>query len=200
MYHKRLHQKGFTIIEILIVLVVIGIVSATAFSFFNNAFNEYLSLQQDSIRFGDLAMQSQRVTNVLRGLLDITSASNDELTVYAYFAPNDTYVSLVKYYKNQHKTSLLADVTPMTANPPDGTPIFTDTKTYTIIHDFHESASVKTFEFLDSASNTLDLPINDLHSIKGIKINLSVPTISPVASGDSLISSQVALRNRKTNL
>jgi prepilin-type N-terminal cleavage/methylation domain-containing protein len=199
-YHKLKNQKGFTIIEIIVVLVVVGIVGLAAFGFFNNAFSEYLSLQQDSVRFGDLAMQSQRITNVLRGLMDITQADNDELTIYAYFAPNDTYTSLVRYYKNTAKTELLADVTPMTANPPDGTPITASKKTYTIIGDFYETPSVKTFEYLDSAGDTIALPITDLHTVKGVKINLAVPTKSPLVNGSSIISSQVALRNRKTNL
>jgi prepilin-type N-terminal cleavage/methylation domain-containing protein len=201
-YPKPLQSKqdGFSLLELLVVLTVVGIVVATSLGFFTNSINQYLNLQREGMEFGDMALQSQRVTNVLRGLTDITEATSDSLTVYAYFSPNDTYVSLIHYYKNTDKTALSADVTPMTANPPIGTPVTSQLKTYVIIENFFNDTSLKTFEYLDSASSSLNLPITDLHTIKGIRVTLSVPTYAPIANKSTSISSQVSLRNRKTNL
>ncbi len=186
--------------ELLIVIIVTSIVSTAAFTFFNNSIKQYFNLQQDSMQFGDMSMQSQRVSNVLRGLTDINIANSNDLTIYAYFSPNDTFVSLVRYYKNASNTALLADVTRMTADPPIGTPITSSLKTYTIIESFFNVSGLNTFEYLDSGGNNLTMPISDLHTIKGIKVNLAVPSTGPIANSKTVITSQVSLRNRKTNL
>jgi hypothetical protein len=184
----------------LIVIIVTTIVAMGAFTFFNNSIKQYFNLQQDGMYFGDMAMQSQRVSNVLRGLTDITTANADDLTVYAYFSPNDQYVSLVKYYKNAANNVLLADVTDMTADPPLGTSITSSLKIYTVIENFYSVSGLSLFEYLDSGGNNIPLPISDLHSIKGIRVNLAVPSQGPIANSKTIITSQVSLRNRKTNL
>jgi hypothetical protein len=88
----------------------------------------------------------------------------------------------------------------MTANPPGGTLITAQTHTVTIIENFYSSPSVNTFEYLDAGGATLTTPIADLHTIKGMRINLAVPITLPSQSGNDTITSQVSLRNRKTNL
>jgi hypothetical protein len=145
-------------------------------------------------------MQSQRIGKVLRGLTDVTQATNTEITVYAYFSPNDAYVSLIHYYKNAAGTKMFADVTPMSADPPNGTLLTAQEKTFTIIDNFYSSASINTFEYLDTSGNTLSLPIADLHTIKAIRISLAVPVTLPSQSGNDTFTIQVSLRNRKTNL
>jgi prepilin-type N-terminal cleavage/methylation domain-containing protein len=202
LFYKKLNasNSGFSLLELLVVITLIGIVGTTAYTLFNTSFRQYLDLQKDSMQFGDVALQSQRITNILRGLTDITEATNDSLTAYGYFSPNDTYVSLIKYYKNTENNKLFADVTPMTANPPIGSPITNQVRTYTIIDPFFNDDAVKTFEYLDSSTAVLAMPVNDLHTIKGIKVALAVPSYGPTANGSSTIISQVSLRNRKTNL
>lgn len=193
-------EAGFSLIELLIVMFVISILTTTFVTFSNTSLSQYLSLHRDSLAFGDLATQSQRVANVVRGLTDITQAQDNELTMYAYFAPDDTYVSLVHYYLNPAHTKLLADVTQMTANPPIGTPISASLKTFTIIDSFYLASGLKTFTYYDSGNTLLTPTIADMHIIKTVKITLAVPSISPVATSDTTLSVQVALRNRKTNL
>lgn len=190
-------QRGFTLIEVIVAMVLMGIMSATAFLFFNNTFSQYFALQKDGSNFTDLAAQSQRIANVLRGLTDIVSETSNDLVVYAYFSPSDTYTSQIHYYENANGTMLLADVTRMTANPPIGTLITTSTKTYTIISNFYQAPSVNLFTYLGSSGNVLSMPIADEHAIKGIQVNLAAPTST--ASSQS-VQLQVSLRNRKTNL
>lgn len=199
MLHPRTDLKGFTIPELVVVIVLIGIVGTAFFTFTNTSINQYLSLQQEGYVFNDLATQSQRVAKVLRGLTDITAATQNEISVYAYFSPQDTYVSLIRYYKNLSGTILYADVTPMTQNPPNGTLKTAELKTYTIMDNFYSAPGVNLFEYLDSAGAVIPQPIADLHTIKGIRVNLAVPTKTPSISNDAMTLS-VSLRNRKTNL
>lgn len=198
--HLKTKSDGFTIVELMVVILITGIISTAFYTFFNTFLNRYLTLQQDSLAFSDITYQSQRVAQVVRGLTDITQASSSELTMYAYFYPKDTYVSLVHYYKNTGGTALLVDITSMTANPPIGTPITNSMRTYTIIPDFKTVSGVNLFDYLDSAGGALPSPVADLHTIKGVKINLSVSAKADSSSGNTSISLQVSLRNRKTNL
>lgn len=197
---SRLKQAGFTIVEMTVVIFLAGLLSLTAFTAFNTLINQYFGLQQDGSEFTDLAAQSQRIGNVLRGLTDIVSESDSDLTVYAYFSPDDTYVSLVHYYLNADSTTLYADVTPMTANPPIGSPITADKTTHTIIPDYHTLNGVTLFQYLDSSGSVITLPVSDERSIDGIRVNLAVPADHPTPNGNQEISLQVSLRNRKTNL
>jgi len=199
---KLIHnaQKGFTLIELMIGMIIIGVLTTSFVTFFNTSINQYLSLHRDSMSFGDLATQSQRIGNVLRGLTDITQAQDNEATVYAYFAPNDTYVSLIRYYLTDGNTKLKADVTRMTANPPIGVPIASSMKTVTIIDGFYLASNLDTFVYMDGGGTVLTPPISDLHTIKSIKVSLAVPSKAPVATSNTTMTVTVALRNRKTNL
>jgi len=197
---RKLSSDGFTIVELSMVMILIAIISTATYTFINTSTSQYLALQQDGIVFGDLAFQSQRIAQVVRGLTDISQASADEITMYAYFYPKDTYASLIRYYTDSTKTTLYADVTTMTANPPIGTPIASTKKTYTIISPFYAPTGISTFTYLDSFGATLAMPITDLHTIKEIKITLAVPVKAPVVKGNDSISLLVSLRNRKTNL
>lgn len=193
-------ENGFTIVELVIVLVLIGIVTTALYSFFNNSTAQYFGLQTDSTAFTDLASQSQRLANVLRGLTDVVTPNSNDITVYAYFSPNNTYVSLIRYYLGNSNKILYADVTPMTANPPIGTPITTNKRTFVVIDNFSQISGVNLFNYLDSAGNILAMPITDEHLIKGIQINLSVPSPAPSPTAKQSMSLNVSLRNRKTNL
>jgi prepilin-type N-terminal cleavage/methylation domain-containing protein len=193
-------QAGFTIVEMTVVMAVGLIVALTTYTIFNTLLNQYFGLQEDGTEFTDLATQSQRMATVIRGLTDIVSASNDDLTAYAYFSPNDAYVSQVHYYLNAQKTTLYADVTPMTANPPIGTLITGQKKTHTIIDDYHPLAGLNLFTYMDATNTVLSVPLADEHAVKTIQINLAVPAEHPTPNGYQQMSLQLSLRNRKTNL
>lgn len=197
---RRKNQLGFTIAELSVVLVIAAIVSLTAYTIFSTTLNQYFGLQQDGSEFTNLATQSQRIANVLRGTTDIVSATNNDLVAYAYFSPNDSYVSQVHYYLNAQSDVLYADVTPMTANPPIGTLITNQKSTHTIIDNYHPLSGLDLFVYLDSVGNPLPMPIADEHAIKSIQINLAVPADHPTPNGNQQMSLQVNLRNRKTNL
>lgn len=196
---SALKQKGFTIIELIIAIIVGGLLSTALFVFFGNSITQYITLQEDGSAFTDVSLNSQRIASVLRGGTDITQATNSSITLYSYFAPNDQYVSLIKYYPSNDNTKLLADVTRMTANPPTGTAITSSKRTVTIINDFYLPANTNTFDYLDSAGGTLNMPITDFTTIKGVRVNL-VTKASKRNAVPTKLSVEVSLRNKKTNL
>lgn len=192
-------QHGFTVLELIIVILVGGIISTLMFNFFNGSYVSYLKLQEDSIKFSDLSLQSQRVTKVLRGSTDVLEATANAITVYAYFTPRDNVVSKIRYYRDLTAGSLKADITPMSSAPPIGTPITAQMTTYTIIAKLHVASGTDVFEYLNSAGGSLGT-VTNLRDVKGIRINLAVPPTAFATTKNTTITSEVALRNRKTNL
>jgi len=164
----------------------------------SSSFDQYLNLQQSGTQFGGMALESEKVGAVLRGVTGINSATATDLQIYGYFSPNDTYVSLIHYYISG--TKLLCDVTHMTANPPIGTTIPSSKLTYTILSNYYPVNGVNLFNYLDDTGAVLPFPITDLNSINGITVTLSVPTNGPSGNSYSTLSTTVSLRNRKTNL
>ena len=195
---NRKPESGFTLAELTVVIVLVSIISISTFTFFNSALKRYLPLHEEGLAFSELSYGSQRIAKVLRGLTDITAASADGITCYTYFAPQDAYVSLVEYYKDNG--SLKVDVTPMTANPPIGTPITASKKSYTVIEKLYDIPATPTFKYIDANNADMIVPIADLHTIKAIQVNLGIPLDKPSVGGSTTISLQVSLRNRKTNL
>lgn len=191
-------ERGISLVELVIVMSLTLLMGAAFYTFFRTNFFTYLNLQKDATGFTELATQSQRIGNVLRGSTDIVDAKDDEATLYGYFFPTDTYVSLIRYYTGSNGTKLYADVTPMTSNPPIGTQITAQKKTHVIINNFKNGQNVKLFQYLDSAGAVLPLPISELHSIKGMKVNLAVDTAA--GTTNQAVTLQVSLRNKKTNL
>lgn len=179
-------------------MIMLGFLFAAFASFFVSNVGFYTNYQYNATNFSELASQSQRVSSVLRSLTDIVSESANDITVYAYFSPTDTYVSLVHYYLNAKGTALMADVTPMTANPPIGTPITNQKVTYTIISNYYQASGSSLFTYYDTSGTQMNLPINDEHSILEIQVNLAEP-VAKYSDGQTL-SVTVSLRNRKTNL
>lgn len=194
---SELAQRGFTLVEILIVMSLSAILAIILFTFYNSSLKTYLPLHDQSMAFSELSVGAERVANVLRGVTNINQATADEIDCYAYFSPQDNYVSVVKYYKSGG--SLFVDVTPMTANPPIGTPITAQKKTYRVITKLYEAPGVSTFTYIDASNSPMTMPITNLNDIKAIKVTLGTPVTNP-GPGDDTISLQVSLRNRKTNL
>lgn len=184
----------------MVVIVFIAVLATAAAPFLNNAFNQYLSLQEDGMQSGTLAVQTQRIANVMRGAIDVTQATADEVTMYTYFSPNDAYVSQIHYYKTDSNTKLKADVIPLDANPPVGVLQTAQQRTYTIIDSFSQVSGVDTFEYLDSVGTTLSLPVTDLTTIKGMRVNLAVQQRTSIGTTTNRMSLEISMRNKKTNL
>lgn len=200
--HKalRLHRSaGFTLVELLIGIVLMAVIGTTFLVFFKSSLFNYLNLQSNASSLTQLNTQAMRVATVLRGVTGLNSVAANDISAYSYFYPSDAYVSLVHYYLHTSggTTQLLADVTPMSANPPIGTLITDQQKTYTIISNFYQPSGGALFTYLNGAGSALTLPITDVQSVQGIQVNLSAKTTD---GGNQGLNVQVTLRNRKVNL
>lgn len=198
MSDHKLSQSGFTLVELLVVISLVAILSTTLYTAFQSTYSGYVGLQKDASNLTDLAYQSQRIAKVMRGATIIESVAANDITFYAYFAPTDAYVSKVRYYVSADGKKMYVDITPMTADPPIGTLITAQKRTYTVLDTFKQSNGVSLFTYLNAAGSPMTLPISDLNTIKGIKVSLA----TDVASGktNQAVAVQVSLRNRKTNL
>ncbi len=198
--HKRKNnQKGFTLVELLVTFVMIVIVGLTFGVLFKSSFFNFLNMQTDTSATVQLNTQANRLGMVLRGTTLITSATSNDLVLYAYFYPSDAYVSLLHYYiqANGSTKKLMADLTPMSANPPIGIPITANKRTFTIIDNYYQAIGVNLFTYLDAGGSALTLPLTDLQTIKAIRVTLAAKTSS---NSNQTLDVQVSLRNRKTNL
>lgn len=196
MSHRN--QQGFTLVELLVVISLVAVMVVSFGIFFTNYLLLYNKFQSDSLSFNQIGQQSQRIADVLRGATDIVSESANSLTVYAYFSPVDTYVSQVSYYISADGKSVLADVIPMSANPPNGTLLTAKKKTYTVVNNFYLPSGGTLFAYYDATGAAMTLPISDEHTILQIQVNLAT-TATHTSKGQTL-STTVSLRNRKTNL
>jgi prepilin-type N-terminal cleavage/methylation domain-containing protein len=196
--HNQQEEQGFTILEMVIVITLIGALSVIFFVVFKTTLVSYIDLQKQATSFGQLSTQAERIANVLRGTTSISNASDNELTVYTYFYPSDAYVSQVRYYVVNGATKrLYADLTPMSANPPLGTLQTDKKKSFVVIDNFYQSSGGKLFTYMNAVGATLPTPVTDLSVVKTIQINLAAQ-LENMRSQD--INVQVLLRNKKNNL
>ncbi|MCA9325110.1 prepilin-type N-terminal cleavage/methylation domain-containing protein [Candidatus Saccharibacteria bacterium] len=198
--YKGQAQAGYTLVELLVIITITAVLTTTFFTFFRTSLYSYLRLQTDASTLTDLETEAVRLATVMRSATDITTASADEFEGYAYFSPSDNYVSLIHYYQQTTSgiTQVKADVTPMTANPPTGTPISAQQRSYTVIDNYFPTSGTDLFTYLNASGVAITQPISDLDSIKGVKISLAAKTYDKTTNQE--INVQVALRNRKVNL
>ena len=201
MSHNRNHQSGFTITELLIVIVITGLLISAIVGFFNGNINQYFKLQADGLAYSGITANSQRIARVLRGIKSFDVADANTITAYTYFAPQETYTSQIKYYISGNGKQLLADVTPMTADYPIGTLITGQKRSgIVIIDNYYQQPGKTLFSYKDSAGNDLTTPVTNLNSIKNVIINLAVKPYQSASSNVTSTQLTVSLRNRKTNL
>lgn len=189
------NQAGFSIVELLITLTLAALVAVVFVTLFKTSLLRYLNIQQDASTATTIASQEARLANVLRGVTGVISADNTDLVAYAYFYPSDAYVSKIHYYLSNG--ALLADVTPMSSNPPIGRPLTGSMRNYTIIPNFYQAPGVSLFVYLDAGNGVLGTPVSDVTTIKSIQVNLAAKNS---AGGNQSLQVQVMLRNEKTNL
>ena len=191
----RREQAGFSLVELLITLTLAVLIGIIFFTFFHTSLLQYLNIQQNGNTATNLAGQENRVATVLRGTTSIVSASGNDLVLYSYFYPSDANVSLLHYYVSNGQ--LLADLTPMSANPPTGIPLTANKKTYVIIPNLYQVSGGAIFSYNDSGGNALGTPVSDVNTVQTIQVNLAATL---AGGGNEAMNVQVNLRNRKTNL
>ena len=196
-----LHNKssGFTLLELIVTIALIGIFSTIFLIVFKSTLFSYLDLQKQASSFGQMSNEASRIATVLRGATSVRAAADNDLTVYAYFYPSDNYVSQVRYYvaATNGQKQLIAELTPMTANPPVGTLDTAKSKRFIVIDNFYQPTGAKLFSYLNASNAVLTTPVTDMNTVKLIQIRLS-SSVGDASSQDMVL--QVMLRNRKNNL
>ncbi len=193
------YVKGFTTVELMITIILIGMLSTMFIVAFKSSIFNLLNLQTDATASLTLNSQVNRISTVLRGVTDISSADSNDLVLYSYFYPSDQYVSLLHYYTatSGGVLQVKADLTPMTANPPIGTPIVAQKRTFVIIDNYYQPSGTPLFQYLDIGGSTIATPVNDLKMIKSVRVQLAARGSN---GSNQKMTLEVSLRNRKTNL
>ncbi|MFZ1324313.1 MAG: prepilin-type N-terminal cleavage/methylation domain-containing protein [Candidatus Saccharimonadales bacterium] len=197
---SRRNEQGFTLNELLVVILVSSILIITLFSFTSSTVNSFMRLQAEGLANSKLAEGSFRVARVLRGANHIETANEDTITAYAYFSPQDAYTSKIRYYLNGTQDKLMAEVIPMTADYPIGSLIVAQTKNVVIIEGFYKRSGYPTFVYYNSSYSAIASPVTDLQAIKNMTVNLYAKLYQSNNQVFTSSSVSVNLRNRKTNL
>lgn len=79
MSNKMANNKGFTLIEIIIVIVVLGVLSIFGFSFISTAVHTYSMMEKQKGLFDQATMVMERISRELRDAESITTATGSTL-------------------------------------------------------------------------------------------------------------------------
>ncbi|MBW2570525.1 MAG: prepilin-type N-terminal cleavage/methylation domain-containing protein [Deltaproteobacteria bacterium] len=73
------NNKGFTLIEIIIVVIVLGVLSIFGFRFLSTAIHTYSMMQKQKTLYDEAAMAMERISRELRDASTITTATGSTL-------------------------------------------------------------------------------------------------------------------------
>lgn len=76
MIHNIKNNKGFTLIEIIIVIIVLGVLSVFGFSFISTAVHTYSKMEKQKSLFDQAVMAMERISRELRDANSISSPAN----------------------------------------------------------------------------------------------------------------------------
>ncbi len=195
----RLDSKGFTLFELIVVMMVSSFLLISLFGFTSRSINSFMKMQAEGLARSKLADGVFRVSQVLRSSNFVEEANADSFTAYAYFAPQDLYTSKIRYYLSPSQDQLLADVTPMTADYPVGTLLTGQQRTVVVIDKFYKRTSYPTFQYFTSTNTELSAPVSNMDSIDNITVNLYTKVYQATDEYKSSTLT-VNMRNRKSNL
>ena len=88
---KIANNKGFTLIEIIIVIIVLGVLSVFGFSFISTAVHTYSMMEKQKSLFDQAAMAMERISRELRDAKSISSpASGNSGSTLTFTKSNGT--------------------------------------------------------------------------------------------------------------
>jgi prepilin-type N-terminal cleavage/methylation domain-containing protein len=189
-------QKGFTMVELLVVAVVSALISGMIFVFFWSSFRSFFNIQETSIAASDKLRVVYRISQVLRSGTTITEASSTALTIYAYFSPQDSTLSQVRYSYDAGAKTLSVTRIPAQGTAPNYTYPPASGVTVTLLRGFTATGSV--FSYKDANGFTGPFTTNTYKDIKEVTIDLN--SASGRETSANQLKTNIVLRNRKTNL
>jgi prepilin-type N-terminal cleavage/methylation domain-containing protein len=190
------NSRGFTVIELLIVITVSSILIALLATFFTSSYQGYLNLHENALRSNEVSSGLQSVAKVVRGSNAILEATDTSFTAYTYFTPRDDTLSKVNYVYDSGQSALLAKVIPATGTAPDYTYEEADEVTFTIVKNISDQP---VFAYLNDDWQETIFAEENLKDIKAIRITLTTTQLGEDRSPIT-VDTTVSLRNRKTNL
>ena len=195
---RKLHgSNGFTIAELMMVVIITSVAVVVFNSFFSDSLQSYLNLQNNTVNTNTVSGALQRSSRVIRGMSTIVDAQPNTLTGFAYFTPRDNTLSKVRYYYESNTDSFKVGVIPATGSAPNYTYDSDDEIISTIADNINGTSSI--FTYLDGTSTPQSFTTDTFKDIRSIKISLTGTTEGARQTSVNL-STTVSLRNRKTNL
>lgn len=198
MSSRRLMQSGFTIVELLMVIAIIGILIVVTMQVFSASYQGYFNTLENTLRTSEVSSAVQRTSRIIRGIHVITKAGDYELEGFAYLTPRDATLSKLRYYLNTTTKAFNVDVIPASGSAPSYNYNPADKKTYTILSNAVDTKPIFKYRGLDFSVQ--QFAPDAYKDIKAISINLSKARIKSQTNTPIEISTTVSIRPRKSNL
>lgn len=189
-------QRGFTITELLVAIIVLSLLITVLVSFFWSSFTSFFKLQETEITLADKSRVMQRMTQVIRSGTTITEATPTALTIHAYFSPQDEKLSQVRYAYDSAAKKLIVTRIPASGEPPSYTYPPEDASTTVLLSAVQLQPPI--FTYRDANGEHGPFTADTYKDIKGVMIELASPATTRESA--THLKTNIELRNRKTNL
>ncbi len=196
MSHRSNRQAGYSLVELLVVITLTSMLAVPLIIFSYKGLSSYEFLQAQSNTSLELSTLSARMGKVIRGTTGVLIASNNTLTIYGYFSPQDATVKKIRYFISG--TNLNIGVTPPSGTAPNYTYNAADEVITTTRVDLVMGAN-NLFTYYDDSGNVLPNGFT-VGQVKSIGLYVAANPRTKQLSVPIAVSTRVTLRNFKTNL
>lgn len=196
MSHHSRREAGYSLIELLVVMTLTSMLAVPLIIFSYKGLSSYEFLQAQSNTSLELSTLSARMSKVIRGTTGVLIASNNTLTIYGYFSPQDATVKKIRYYIVG--TNLNIGVTPPSGTAPNYTYNAADEVVTTTRVDLVMGAN-NLFTYYDDSGNVLPNGFT-VGQVKAVGLYVAANPRTKQLSVPIAITTRVTLRNFKTNL
>ena len=167
------NNKGFTLIEIIIVIIVLGVLSIFGFSFLSTAIHTYSMMEKQKGLFDQAAMAMERISRELRDASTITTPASDDSG------------SILTFTKSHYTLEETVDETDVITFRRSGSTLERDGSTTGVVLADNVST------FTAGRKTTLD-PVSGEVTLEEITITL---TLEDAAAGDITLRSYICPKN-----
>ena len=192
----RLDQRGFTLLEFLVVLSITGMIAGPLALFFINGVKSYNLIDMQTNTSTEVVTLSGKITSVIRNATSVSAAADNSLTIIAYAKPTDTVVSQYRYFLSGNRLNV--GVTPASGAAPNYTYPAANEVIKTLRSDL-AMAGTPLFTYYDETDTQLTGTI-DATSVTQVGLYLAVNPNTIQFKKPIIITNQVSIRNLKTNL